>query len=169
MVIDGVMIKRAMLDPDTGALIRESEQRRDQFAQRLNAMFTLLPSALGVYLDRDAQEALDRASIDELVEQCVSQHRVIVVAQHYDDILRSVARARGVRLATLEHQLRDQEVGKKRLGDQLKALEATLVLTGDLSLDLYVKSAAKLRVVSRWISQVAQRQVSILRISEIAR
>ena len=138
-------------------------------AQRIDMMFKRLPSALGIYLDRRAQDALDRALIDELVSRCATQHRMIVAAQHHDDILRSVTRAQGVRFVELKHHIHDQSADQKQLNDQLKALEATLVLTGDIALDLHLNSASQLRDFSMWISRVTQRQVSILRVSEIAR
>ena len=167
--VDEVMVKRAMLDPNTGSLILDSAQRRTQFAQRIDVMFERLPSALGVYLDQRAQDALDRSLTDELVARCAIQHRMIVAARHHDDILRSVTRSHGVRFVELKHYIDDNAADQKQLNDQLRALEATLVLTGDVTLDLHLSSASQLREFNEWISRVTQRQVNILRISEIAR
>ena len=168
ITIDEMMVKSALFDFESGSVIREAATRRSQLGRQIKRLFDALPSALGIYLGRRAQDALDRAAIDELVEQCALQYRVIVAARHHDDILPSVARAHGVRYVALEHQLQSA-MSQQILKNQLKAFEATLVLNGELRLDVNVDSASKLLDVSRWIRQAVQRQVSVLRISEIAR
>ena len=162
------MIKRALLDPESGAVIPESERRRAQLRQTLDALFERAPSAVGVYLDRRAMDALDRALIDELIAHSAGQHRVIVTPRHHDDTLRSVARAEGVRHLELTSALKDQGDRSLKLGARLKSLEAALVLTGEIALDLDLSTPMRLSTFTQWINQIKQRQVHLFRVSERA-
>ena len=166
--IDEVMIKRALLDPESGALIQESARRRDQLRRELDRLFKQVPSLVGVYLDQRALEALDRALSDELVERCAQQHRIVVTPSHDDDTLRSISRTLGVRSFELSSSLNDQNGRVSALSERLKALEATLVLTGEITLDLDLSTPINLRDFSQWIYQVKQRQVHLFRVSERA-
>ena len=167
--IDDLLIKRALIDPETGERVMHAHERRSRLRDRLNKLYDRAPAALGLYLDLNATQAVDRALIDEIIQHSQHEHRVLILPDQASPLLSAAALTNGVRQFTLSQELDlRSDRGTQLLSRTLSSLEATLVLDGGASLGLRLASAEHLTVIKKWLSRVAQRKVSLLRLSERA-
>lgn len=161
--LDDLSIKRALLNPSTGDLIMDPKARREAIYHLLVDRVKLAPNSVGFYLDQEVNYALDRNVLNELVDFCAKQHRILVLSDVHDELPRYVAQTKGVRSFVLYSHSKESVLTEK-----LRSIETQLVLDGEAAAEFELKDVSDWPIFYEWLEKLNTRDVSLLRLSEAA-
>ena len=161
--LDPLAIKRALIHPNSGKLFTTASERAKAIKQLLTDIIKRSPGSIGFYIDQDVNLTLDRVMLDQLMLTCSKYHQVLALSRLSDPLIHALALASGIRSFKF-----DELVNSKQLKNTLKSLEARLVIEGEVNSEFQMTSVETKSKFIRWLKNIKQRQVMILRLSESA-
>lgn len=161
--LDPLNIKRALIHPNSGELFTSVDERAEAINQFLSNLIKRAPNSVGFYIDQDVNLSLDRVMLDQLIHICEKYNQILALSHLSDPLIHALALAAGVRSFQFNGLVK-----RKQLKNALKSLEAQLVIEGEINSEFKIAGIEERLSLIKWLKDLEDRQVMILRLSESA-